>query len=1359
MFEDESYGRVIFRLTGANKKYVMEIIFITFFMFLFLDSAGAVFPSGFNADGDPSEWGASGFLTGDWSVNDTWVPNPGILFIVEDNYNPKQGGSYTGVHIQGNGSNYVFYDEPMKKNYQNDWVWEPYGKEKYDIEAMYLTQDDNYVYFLVVTSQNPDETYDTKKPGDLRIDIDKTLNSTDDHIYELGVKLASTTGLTQSHLYEVSDWHRTTTTNYVPQNYPTIVVSGTDKGAIAGFAYTSCGDCNSGTGSDKSNPIYIIELKISKSELGLSSGSYANPEDFSLVTGCTNESIRITDVFPPSSISNLQNTTYFSRFINWTWTDPSDSDFSHVMVYLNGVFQTNVSAGVQYYFATGLNPETSYEISTRTVDTSGNINQTWVNHTATTAPLPDEVWVDDDWAGSNLGDEVETGKYFGYNAFDVIQDGVDNVSIGGTVHVRAGIYYEMVTVDKSLTLLGAQADVDPRPSQGGRTGSESVIDGFATYQSVIIIDADNVVVNGFEITNATGDMIKQSNSHSDTIVKYNYIHDSASPGDDGVQLKHCINCIIEYNYFENILQDGANIASDSYNGSIRYNEINGSYSENAAIFTYRSTNIDVIGNLVYNVYVNDGIKIGDYRYDDWNYGGVVRDNVVHDGVEDGITIYASNVTVEFNEIYNCYSQNGALHLYNATNTWIKCNKIHDNRANGTLIEDSQNVTLINNDIYNNYNSSFTTAGIWTVGDVREFSANYNNIYNNSDYGFYNGNSSLIVNAENNWWGDASGPYHATSNPSGLGNAVSDYVDFDPWLSSEVVACVVPSITRYWTVGVGGDDWSSSAKFQNTTEINGSAQLKKEVDDYMSFWRLDEGSGTTAYDEAGNFDGALQSDWVSGKYGNALNFDGIKGYVDVEDVGSWENAFTIAAWIKSTATSRGIIFSHSYNEIYARHIQVALEASGQITFLLRGAEPSINAPKFLITSTNSYNDGNWHFVVVTRDGDTAKMYVDGVEVGIETDSAVGTIDPPTSAFIGVAEFDAGKVQYFDGAIDEVRIYNRALSQEEINKIMSDSQYYSQGNVTSGVQDYMSFWRLDEGSGTTAHDEAGNFDGALQNMGDGGWVSGKYGNALNFDGIKGYVDVEDVGSWENAFTIAAWIKSTATSRGIIFSHSYNEIYARHIQVALEASGQITFLLRGAEPSINAPKFLITSTNSYNDGNWHFVVVTRDGDTAKMYVDGVEVGIETDSAVGTIDPPTSAFIGVAEFDAGKVQYFDGAIDEVRIYNRALSQEEINKIMNNSHLDSFMKDAGTGYIWKKIRFNGSVPLDCLVKIYINTTDDGFSWTGWVPLSTNAAPGTTYTIPPAYQKQYGRWKLALETNDNKKTPIIHNVTFISESY
>jgi len=88
---------------------------------------------------------------------------------------------------------------------------------------------------------------------------------------------------------------------------------------------------------------------------------------------------------PPGSITALQNSTYAQTYINWTWTDPADAEFSKVMIYLNGTFQTNVTKGVQFYNATGLAIDTAYNLSTQTVDASGNINQTWINHTARTA--------------------------------------------------------------------------------------------------------------------------------------------------------------------------------------------------------------------------------------------------------------------------------------------------------------------------------------------------------------------------------------------------------------------------------------------------------------------------------------------------------------------------------------------------------------------------------------------------------------------------------------------------------------------------------------------------------------------------------------------------------------------------------------------------------------------------------------------------------------------------------------------------------------------------------------------------------------------------------------------------------------
>ena len=89
------------------------------------------------------------------------------------------------------------------------------------------------------------------------------------------------------------------------------------------------------------------------------------------------------------SITSLGNTTYLKNSITWTWNDPSPlTGFDHVQIFLNGVEQTPVAQGIGLFMASGLTPNTSYTIGTRTVGPSGVINQTWVNHTAWTALIP-----------------------------------------------------------------------------------------------------------------------------------------------------------------------------------------------------------------------------------------------------------------------------------------------------------------------------------------------------------------------------------------------------------------------------------------------------------------------------------------------------------------------------------------------------------------------------------------------------------------------------------------------------------------------------------------------------------------------------------------------------------------------------------------------------------------------------------------------------------------------------------------------------------------------------------------------------------------------------------------------------------
>jgi hypothetical protein len=89
---------------------------------------------------------------------------------------------------------------------------------------------------------------------------------------------------------------------------------------------------------------------------------------------------------PQASVTGLRNTTYQKTSITWAWTDPPSADFDHVMVYLDGIFMSNVTNGTQTYHASSLTPGTWHTIGTQSVGTTGLVNLTWVNSTATTAP-------------------------------------------------------------------------------------------------------------------------------------------------------------------------------------------------------------------------------------------------------------------------------------------------------------------------------------------------------------------------------------------------------------------------------------------------------------------------------------------------------------------------------------------------------------------------------------------------------------------------------------------------------------------------------------------------------------------------------------------------------------------------------------------------------------------------------------------------------------------------------------------------------------------------------------------------------------------------------------------------------------
>ncbi|MCD4791273.1 MAG: right-handed parallel beta-helix repeat-containing protein, partial [Bacteroidales bacterium] len=254
-----------------------------------------------------------------------------------------------------------------------------------------------------------------------------------------------------------------------------------------------------------------------------------------------------------------------------------------------------------------------------------------------------------------------TGSYY-----CKIQDAIDDANANNVIEVSAGTYNENVILPqgKSLTLLGAQANVDPR---GGRTGSESILDGGGYSSGNYGIELqettgnDVVTINGFTIRN----------------------YDFGIWGHFGTSFVQ--NLTVSYNIFEDN-GDPALPDAGGWNhsgGAIRIDNVN--YST----FSYNEI-----------MDCERGIRLDDNAIDGSD-NNTIEYNLIHDLQQYGIGLYdyANDNTVKYNEIYNCADRGIQLFGANTGNKFLN-NEIYNICNDGILLYNSTNVEIKNNEIYN-----------------------------------------------------------------------------------------------------------------------------------------------------------------------------------------------------------------------------------------------------------------------------------------------------------------------------------------------------------------------------------------------------------------------------------------------------------------------------------------------------------------------------------------------------------------------------------------------------------------------------------------------------------------------------------
>ncbi|OHA29992.1 MAG: hypothetical protein A3B08_02015 [Candidatus Taylorbacteria bacterium RIFCSPLOWO2_01_FULL_43_44] len=462
-----------------------------------------------------------------------------------------------------------------------------------------------------------------------------------------------------------------------------------------------------------------------------------------------------------------------------------------------------------------------------------------------------------------------------------------------------------------------------------------------------------------------------------------------------------------------------------------------------------------------------------------------------------------------------------------------------------------------------------------------------------------------------------------------------------------------------------------ALYQSGAVAINSSQNNRLKDGLVGLWSFNGGdmNGNTAYDRSGsNNNGTLTNGPTRtiGKIGQALSFGVTTGdVVTILNPGNLDPDSSIVvwtAWIYPTTFTNG-------RRIMAKNAQ---DGNGGPAFFIQGTggDISFNWGRATVNGLASSNNtplalGRWAFVAgVWNPSDTQpRIYVNGIEVTYVAGATWGSGASASTADLTIGNLgNVGPTSAFQGNIDEARYYNRVLSVSEVKALYQSGAVAINSSQNNRLKDgLVGLWSFNGGdmNGNTAYDRSGsNNNGTLTNGPT--KTIGKIGQALSFDGVNDYVNVNPANSVDNAqMTYSAWIYPINTTSGEVI----------YTGIGTTAHGRL--YKRGGPPRIEFDYVWVSGICKANTppgsapvNTWTHVVATYDRSLAcsastrpRIYINGVDVST-TDTVNGTGGALTGANVVNIGASLGPTLYFPGIIDDVRIYNRALSASEIKQL-----------------------------------------------------------------------------------------------------
>lgn len=435
---------------------------------------------------------------------------------------------------------------------------------------------------------------------------------------------------------------------------------------------------------------------------------------------------------------------------------------------------------------------------------------------------------------------------------------------------------------------------------------------------------------------------------------------------------------------------------------------------------------------------------------------------------------------------------------------------------------------------------------------------------------------------------------------------------------------------------------------------------------VSWW---SGDGN-ALDSRSRNNGTLQNGatFGEGHVGQGLDLDGVDDDLEITSSGIFRGQAggTIEAWIRTDGThsdGSGTILAEDTGTIGLTRLGLFVFNDGRLRLFGRDAITGDTEFRSVFTSPGAVPQNQFtHIVGTWQPGVGLKVYVNGVIAAQFDDPATAafgdSIPHKTSigSFQTAAELPANR---FNGIIDEVAAYNRALPSEEIAAIhASGTAGKCKPSATIAPDGLVGWW---SGDGNAADISGNGQHGILTN--GAGFSLGRTGQAFDMDGVNDYVHVPHAAEHNvqtGDFTLEAWVNLRSYNPNWSFIAGKESCGGANIY-SLYVSGTGMPFMRVNNSAQDSFYTATEPTAMVGLNQWHHLTGVKEGSELRVYLDGIEAGsIELSGTFGANSFPF--FIGERPTNPATScrNLTDGMIDEVSVYNRALTNAEIESIYN---------------------------------------------------------------------------------------------------